>query len=46
MAIAGPEAAPASPLDEVVRDIQRSTAAVARLNDPNHAYALSLIETD
>jgi protease-4 len=46
IAVAGLETAPASPLDEVVRDIQRSAAAVAKLNDPNHAYALSLIETD
>jgi protease-4 len=44
--VAGPEFASDSPLDEVVRQIQRSAAEFAALNDPNHAYALSMIETD
>ena len=44
--IAGEEFADETPLDEVVRRIQRSAAEFAALNDPNHAYALSMIETD
>ncbi|MFC2144370.1 signal peptide peptidase SppA [Acidobacteriota bacterium] len=44
--IAGEELADETPLDEVVRRIQRSAAEFAALNDPNHAYALSMIETD
>jgi protease-4 len=43
---AGPERASDSPLDEVLRQVERSAAAFAELNDPNHAYALSMIETD
>jgi len=43
---AGPEFASDSPLDEVLRQVERSAAAFAELNDPNHAYALSMIETD
>ena len=44
--IAGAEFADETPLDEVVRRVQRSAAEFAALNDPNHAYALSMIETD
>ncbi|MCW8985325.1 MAG: signal peptide peptidase SppA [Thermoanaerobaculales bacterium] len=44
--IAGEELADETPLDEVVLRIQRSAAEFAALNDPNHAYALSMIETD
>jgi len=44
--VAGPEFASDSPLDEVIRQIERSVAEFAALNDPNHAYALSMIETD
>ena len=43
---AGPELAPESPFVEVLRQIEQSAAAVTELNDPNHAYALSFIETD
>jgi len=43
---AGPEFASDSPLDEVLRQVERSAAEFAALNDPNHAYALSMIETD
>jgi len=43
---AGPEFASDSPLDEVIRQIQHSVAEFAALNDPNHAYAWSMIETD
>jgi len=44
--ITGEEFADETPLDEVVRRVQRSAAEFAALNDPNHAYALSMIETD
>ena len=44
--IAGADLAKESPLHETVRRIQRSAAEFAALNDPNHAYALSMIETD
>jgi protease-4 len=43
---AGPEMASDSPLDEALRQVERSVTAFAELNDPNHAYALSMIETD
>ncbi len=43
---AGPEAAAGSPFVELIRQIERSAEAVTELNDPNHAYALSFIETD
>jgi len=46
MDIAGPATQDETPLDEVLRQIQRSAADFAALNDPNHAYALSMIETD
>jgi protease-4 len=46
MEISGRNAASASPLDEMVRRIERAAADFAGLNDPNHAYALSNIETD
>ncbi len=36
----------ASALDEVLGRIQRAAADFAALNDPNHAYVLSDIETD
>jgi len=45
-ALAGQDPTAASPLDELVRSIERSVRDVAVLNDPNHAYALSNIETD
>jgi protease-4 len=43
---AGPESAADSPFVEVLRRIERSAEAVTELNDPNHAYAISFIETD
>ncbi len=36
----------ASALDEMLRQIERTAADFAALNDPNHAYVLSNIETD
>jgi protease-4 len=42
----GPDVAPATPLDEVMRQVQRMAATLATFNDPNHAYAWSMIETD
>ncbi len=36
----------ASALDEMLRQIEQTAADLAALNDPNHAYALSNIETD
>jgi protease-4 len=42
----GQDASDASPLDELLRGIERAAADFAALNDPNHAYALSNIETD
>ena len=44
--IAGLNLQDESPLDGVIRQIQRSAAQFAALNDPNHAYAWSMIETD
>ncbi|MEM9303362.1 MAG: signal peptide peptidase SppA [Pseudomonadota bacterium] len=35
-----------SPLRSLVRDLERSVETVTRLNDPNHVYAWSTIETD
>jgi len=46
MGVFGPEIQNETPLEEVIRQVQRSAAAFAELNDPNHAYALSMIETD
>ena len=46
MDVAGPATQDETPLDEVLRQVQRSAAEFAALNDPNHAYALSMIETD
>jgi len=44
--IAGEEIEEQAPLDELIRQIRRSAADFAALNDPNYAYALSMIETD
>ena len=46
MGVFGPEIQGETPLEEVVRRVQRSAAEFAALNDPNHAYAWSMIETD
>jgi len=46
MAAAGPEIAPASPLEEMLHGIERAAAEITVLNDPYHAYAWSNIETD
>ena len=35
-----------SPLRTMVRELERSVETVTRLNDPNHVYAWSTIETD
>jgi len=44
--IAGQDASEPSPLDEMLHRIERVAAEIAILNDPNHAYAWSNIETD
>ncbi len=46
VAVAGFETAPVTPLDEMLRRVEDAAADFAALNDPNHAYALSNIETD
>jgi len=46
MDVAGPATQDETPLDEVLRQVRRSVAEFAALNDPNHAYAWSMIETD
>jgi len=46
MNVFGPEIQDETPLEEVMRQVQRSVAEFSALNDPNHAYALSMIETD
>jgi protease-4 len=35
-----------TPFDDVLAQVERTAAWMAALNDPNHAYALSMIETD
>jgi protease-4 len=35
-----------SPFEEMLREVEQTAAWMATLNDPNHAYALSMIETD
>jgi len=42
----GQDVSDTSPLDEMFRRIERAAADFEALNDPNHAYALSNIETD
>ena len=42
----GQDAAPESPLDELLQKVEEAAAGLAELNDPNHVYALSNIETD
>ena len=42
----GNDNASTSPLDEMLGRIERAAADFAALNDPDHAYALSNIETD
>ncbi len=46
MHVAGQDLPEASPFDEMLIRIERAAADFAALNDPNHAYALSNIETD
>ena len=36
----------ASLLDQALRQVKRAAAEIGELNDPNHVYALSNIETD
>jgi protease-4 len=45
VSVAGAETTP-TPVDSLLRELERSLAAVAALNDPNHVYAWSNIETD
>ncbi len=42
----GTDVSAVSPLEEMLRQIERAAADFEALNDPNHAYALSNIETD
>jgi len=42
----GQDAPIVTPLDKMLRQIERTAADFASLNDPNHAYAISNIETD
>jgi protease-4 len=44
--LAGPELTNDGPLGDILRQVERQAAVFAELNDPNHAYALSMIETD
>jgi protease-4 len=44
--IAGSDSVSESPFDEMLGQIEQTAAWLATLNDPNHAYALSMIETD
>ena len=46
MVAAGEDVSDASPLEKMLRRIERAAADFEALNDPNHAYALSNIETD
>ncbi len=39
-------ASTASPLDSMLQQLEQAAADFGRLNDPNHAYVLSNIETD
>ena len=43
---AGPQAAADTPFDEVLRQVESHAKAIAGLNDPNHVYSMSMIETD
>jgi protease-4 len=43
---AGPQTAADTPFDEVLRQVESHAKAIAGLNDPNHVYSLSMIETD
>ncbi|MEE4273819.1 MAG: signal peptide peptidase SppA [Thermoanaerobaculales bacterium] len=45
-AVAGIEPSPLSPVEQTLRRIEDAVAELGDLNDPNHAYALSNIETD
>ena len=42
----GQDASTAPPINQLLRQIERAAADFAALNDPNHAYAISEIETD
>jgi len=42
----GQDAPTATPLDEMLAQIEQAAVDFAALNDPNHAYAMSNIETD
>ena len=42
----GQDARTASPFDEMLRQVESAAADFTALNDPNHAYAISNIETD
>jgi protease-4 len=43
---AGQNASGASALDTMLQKVERAAADIGELNDPNHAYVLSNIETD
>ena len=40
------KASGASALDKMLQQVERAAADIGELNDPNHAYVLSNIETD
>jgi len=42
----GQDASTATPLDKMLAQIEQAAVDFASLNDPNHAYAISEIETD
>jgi protease-4 len=44
--IAGTDMVGNSPLDRMLGEVKRSAKMLGELNDPNHVYALSMIETD
>lgn len=43
---AGPEAVAETPFEEVLRQLESRAETLEGLNDPNHVYALSMLETD
>jgi len=44
--LTGTEDSPETAMDEVLRRLRSSLEALGELNDPNHVYALSTLETD
>ena len=44
--VAAPEPVSQTVLDEVLNEVRSAAAAVGEMNDPNHVYSMSMIETD